>query len=324
MRFIIYGAGGVGAVIGAELHKAGEEVVLIARGAHLEAMQNHGLHYQTPHEDRRIDIPARGHPAEIEFRDGDVVLMTMKSQHSTTALDALRLAAPEGIPVVCCQNGVANERMALRRFDHVYAMLVYLPGQLIEPGRIQCHAKLKPGVLDLGRFPGGTDTLCDEIAERLELASFSCRPNPTIMRFKYAKLLLNLVNALGAISPSGPGRDAILDQMKDEAEACFRAAGIDWASREEVTDRRRGVFEIGEIPGVERVGSSSRQSLMRKTGDIEVDYLSGEIAYLGRLHGVPTPANTVVQRLANRLASERGELESVSIDRLESLIDAAR
>ena len=117
MRFIIYGAGGVGGVIGAQLHKAGTDIALIARGEHLGRLQTEGLRYQTPFVDECLQLPAFGHPEEIEPREDDVVIMTMKSQHTEAALDALRAVRGSNIPVVCCQNSVANERMALRLDD---------------------------------------------------------------------------------------------------------------------------------------------------------------------------------------------------------------
>lgn len=323
MRFIIYGAGGVGGVIGAQLFKAGESVVLIARGAHRDAMQAHGLRYQTPMADEFLPIPVVGHPSEITPESGDVFVMTMKSQHSQEALDALRESHGDGAAVVCCQNGVANERMALRRFANVYAMLVYLPAQLIEPGQIQCHAKLRSGILDVGCFPGGTDARCEALAARFESANLSVRPDAAVMRLKYAKLLTNLNNALEAVCPRGDGAKAIRKQLVAEGRACFEAAGIDCASDDEAKARREGILEYGDIPGVERVGGSSRQSLLRGTGDIEADYLNGEIAQLGRLFGVPTPANTALQRLAVQQAARRAGPGEIALDVVADMIAAA-
>jgi 2-dehydropantoate 2-reductase len=54
-----------------------------------------------------------------------------------------------------------------------------------------------------------------------------------------------------------------------------------------------------------RGGGSSWQSLERATGSIETDYLTGEVVLRGRLHGVATPTNALLQRLANQLARER-------------------
>ena len=257
---------------------------MIARGEHLQAMQAHGLRYETPFADERLTIPVVGYPGEVDLRPDDVFLMTMKSQHTSEAFEELRWVHGDGVCVVCCQNGVANERMALCRFASVYAMLVYVPAQLIEPGRIQCHARLKSGVLDLDRFPGGSDDRAGAIAQGLEAANFSVRADPSVMRFKYAKLLMNLNNALEAIAPKGDLAKEISAAMKAEGLACFEAAGIEFAGDAEVRGRRKGIFEFGEIPGVERIGGSSRQSLLRATGDIEADYLNGEIVLLGRMH----------------------------------------
>jgi 2-dehydropantoate 2-reductase len=65
------------------------------------------------------------------------------------------------------------------------------------------------------------------------------------------------------------------------------------------------------VPGHDRRGGSSWQSLARGLGSVETDYLTGEIVLLGRLHGVPTPANELLQRLANEMAAERRRPGSV-------------
>ena len=320
MRFIIYGAGGVGCVVGAQLRKAGSDVVLIARGPHLDALRTRGLRYQTPSEDVTLSIPAVGHPSGITFQDGDVVILTMKAQHTEAALEDLRAACGDGVAVVCCQNGVANERMALRRFRHVHGMCVNMPAQFIEPGCVQSHAAPRPGVLDLGLYPRGTDALSAEIARHLERAGFSSRPHPDVMRAKYAKLLTNLANGLKAVAAPGGSADDLLSMLTDEGRACFTAAGIDWADEDEVRSRTDGIYSHTAIDGAKRVGGSTRQSLIRGTGDIEVDYLNGEIVLLGRLHGVATPANAVIQLLANALARSSNPSDTIAIDRIRRLI----
>jgi len=198
-----------------------------------------------------------------------------------------------------------------------------LPAQLTEPGRIQCHAKLKSGVLDLGVFPSGVDATAQEISQRFEAVNFSVRPQPQIMRWKYAKLLANLNNALEAVTPSGPGVADIKAAMKAEGVACLTRAGIDFASDDEVKERRDGVFALGDIPGVERVGGSSRQSLLRGTGDIEADYLNGEIVKLGREFGVSTPINTALTKMAVELADSGALPEAFSFAELEARIAQA-
>ncbi|NUU24463.1 MAG: ketopantoate reductase family protein, partial [Streptomycetaceae bacterium] len=76
---------------------------------------------------------------------------------------------------------------------------------------------------------------------------------------------------------------------------------------------------LAPLHGAPRGGGSSWQSLNRGTGTIEADYLNGEIALLGRLHGVPTPLNDLLQRLANTFARERRAPGSMPVGELVRL-----
>lgn len=320
MRYIIYGAGAIGGTIGARLFQHGHEVILIARGAHLEAIKKNGLIFKTPLEAVELPIPCAGHPSEIDFQPQDAVFLAMKTQHTLGALDDLRNAAGENIPVICAQNGVANERLALRRFNRVYAMVVMLPASHMEPGIVYAESKTATGILDTGCFPSGVDPIIEEVVENLSASNFSSLADPKVMRFKYAKLLNNLNNALQACCDAGAeGRD-ISVMMTREALACYEAAGIDCGSREEFAARRGDLIQVAPIEGHTRSGSSSWQSIARGTGSIEADYLNGEIVLLGRTYKVPTPANMVLQRLANKVAHEGLKPGSFSIDEVKKQI----
>jgi 2-dehydropantoate 2-reductase len=238
--------------------------------------------------------------------------MAMKSQHTAAALDDLRAATGAEPAVVCAQNGVANERMALRRFARVYGMLVHLPASHLQPGQVVTHATGRGGILDTGRYPAGNDEVCHDVTGLLEQAGFSARPDAAVMRWKYAKLLTNLGNVLQALvvpAAGGDGQDdaarEVLRQLKHEALACFRAGGVDCASVDDVRARQHGVYGLGAVPGHPRSGGSSWQSVVRGAGSLETDYLNGEVVLLGRLHGVATPANALCQALAWQLIRER-------------------
>ena len=319
MRYIIYGAGGIGCVVGGKLHQATKDVVLVARGKHLEALQSSGLTLHTPDGTSVLTIPAVGHPSEIEFREGDIVLLTMKSQDTEAALDALIAVGARNIPVVSTQNGVENERMALRRFPTVYGMMVFLPATFLEPGVIVGSAAPLAGVLDAGRFPDGADDTITEVCSDLRDAGFGAEPNPAIMRFKYAKLLMNLGNAIQAAIGTESRLTDIGAALREEAEACYRAAGIDWATPEEDRARRENM-RVRPVPGQERGGGSTWQSMARGLATVETDYMNGEIALLGRLHGVPTPVNSALQDLAQRLVSEGRPVGSMSEAELREAI----
>ncbi len=319
MRFIIYGAGSVGGTIGARLFQHGHDVLLMARGAHHDAISRNGLTLRTPEETLVQRIPVVAHPREIEFQPDDVVFLTMKSQHSWNAMLDLRAAAGSSIPVICAQNGIANERMAIRLFQHVYATYVFLPANHFEAGVVECNSITRSGILDMGRYPRGTDELIDKVAGCLQRSNFSSRTDDHLMRWKYLKLVMNVNNSLEALCAVSEETAEILSQMREEALAVYQAAGIEWATDEEEKQRRGDLVQMKPIDGERRGGGSSWQSLKNAKGDIESDFLNGEIVALGRLHGVPTPANHVLQQLAAKAAREGhapGSMKASEIKRL--------
>jgi 2-dehydropantoate 2-reductase len=237
----------------------------------------------------------------------------MKTQHTAAALDDLRAVAGDRVPVVCAQNGVENERLAARRFANVYAMLVFLPATYLEPGIVQANAAPVSGILDAGRYPAGVDATVERVTAAIDSSGLSAKPTADIMRWKYAKLLSNLGNAIQAACPPGDDARDLYRLVRDEAIACCRAAGIAWASPEEEAERRTSMSRPSPIAGSMRGGGSTWQSLARGTGDVETDYLNGEIVLLGKLHGVPTPANAALQRIAARMARESMRPGSLSV-----------
>src|SRR2546423_1070974 len=109
MRFVVYGAGGVGGVVRARLAHHGYDVALIARVQHYAAIRDDGLTIESPDERTRLTLPVFSHPSQIAWSPADVVLLTMKSQDTFAAVDALAALAHSGTPIFCLQNGVANE-----------------------------------------------------------------------------------------------------------------------------------------------------------------------------------------------------------------------
>ena len=302
MRIVIYGAGAIGGVLGGRLFEHGHDVVLIARGAHYEAMRAHGLRIETPEGDGVFRLPVVDSPAGVDWDTDDVVVLAMKTQDIVHALGALVSAGVADVPVVCAQNGVESERMAARRHDNVYGVCVMCPAAHLRPGVVQAFSVPMPGMFDVGRFPTGTDALAGALADAFSAATFHAVARPDIMRWKYTKLLMNLGNAAEALSGPSARMSEIARQAGAEGIAVLRAAGIDFVSDEDFAARRGDLIRPQPIGGGPRPGGSSWQSLERGTGRIEADYLNGEIALLGRLHGVPTPANALLQRAANEAA----------------------
>ncbi|HVT76847.1 MAG TPA: 2-dehydropantoate 2-reductase [Acidimicrobiales bacterium] len=310
-RFVIYGAGAIGGVVGAQLFRAGTEVVLIARGAHAAAMQQKGITLEHGDEEETFFVPVVTDPSAVDWRDEDVVLLTMKSQDTSAAVRALAAVAPPSLAVVCAQNGVDNERVVLRHFDHTYGCVVMMPAAHLEPGVVQAHAWPTPGLLDVGRYPRGRDGTAHDIVAAFNAAGFHCVVRDDVMRWKYTKLLMNLANAIVALSGSSEEAGQIRRAARREGMAVLDAAGIDYASEAEDRERRADHLTIVPIKGEHRLGGSTHQSLARGAGDVETDWLNGEIVLLGRLHGVPTPVNAALQRLANEAARAHAAPESI-------------
>jgi 2-dehydropantoate 2-reductase len=229
------------------------------------------------------------------------------------------------LPLVCAQNGVEGQRLALRRFHRVYGVCVWLPATFVEPGVVSAAGTPLTGMLHLGRYPHGTDETAHRIAADLEKSRFEAPVVPDVRRWQYAKLLANLGNALEAVSgpATGEAAGALYARVRAEGERVLDAAQIAYASPEEQWRTRGDKITLVPLDGASRGGGSSWQSLARGTGTIEADHLNGEITLLGRLHGVPTPLNDLLRRLANTFARERREAGSLPVAELTRLADEA-
>jgi 2-dehydropantoate 2-reductase len=334
MRYIIIGAGAVGGTIGARLQQSGHEVVFTARGQHHAALRDHGLTFATPDHTTTMAVHAISGPGELSLRADDALILTVKTQDAAAALDAWAWQpVPGGIagqelPVFCALNGVASERIALRRFRRVYGVCVWLPGTHLEPGVIESQGAPMSGLLPLGRYPAGTDDTVTEVAADLAASSFLAPASDDVMRWKYTKLLSNLANSVEAMfgrlargdqdSPSA----GLVARARDEATAVLAAAGITYASQAEFERLQPGQVRMAPVNGSRRAGGSSWQSLSRGTGSIEADYLNGEIVVLGRQHGVPTPVNETLQWMANEFARQRRAPGSITDSEAAALLTA--
>ncbi|MFE2100019.1 ketopantoate reductase family protein [Streptomyces sp. NPDC059468] len=334
MRYVIIGAGAVGGTVGGRLAQAGREVVLVARGRHLAALAGRGLRLRVPEGESTYRLPAVDGPDQLgELRTDDVLVLAVKTQDTVAALGTWGEApvagggtAAEKLPLVCLQNGVESPRLALRRFRHVYGVCVWLPSTFVEPGVVSAAGTPLTGILHLGRYPHGTDDTARRIAADLAAARLEAPVVPDVARWQYAKLLGNLGNALEAVSGPVDSEQArtLYASVRAEGEAVLDAAGIGYASAEEQKEARGDKVTLVPLDGAPRGGGSSWQSLVRGTGTIEADHLNGEIVLLGRLHGVPTPLNELLQRLANRFAREHRPAGSLPVAELARLAEEAQ
>lgn len=328
MRYIVFGAGAVGGVVGGRLFEHGHDVVLVARGEHERVIASDGLALASATGVANLRVPVTDRPDRVAWTGDEVVLLSVKSQDTEAALRQLAATAPASTPVVCVQNGVANERATLRRFVNVYGICVMCPATFLKPGIVVAESSPVTALLDIGRYPGNDgeeagqapDPVAAEVAAALSASTIESVVRPDIMRWKYAKLLRNLANAVDALCGPAGRSSEVVQLARKEAAACLDAAGIPYASQEEDDARRGARLHPTEVVGFERGGSSTWQSLARSVGSTEVDYLNGEIVLLGRLHGVPVPVNELLQRLVNQMARARSRPGTMTPEELLSLI----
>lgn len=311
MRFIIMGLGAVGGTVAALLHRAGHTVIGVARGAHLAAIERDGLTLATPRETFAAKLSVCGSLAGIVPNPDDALVLAMKTQDTQGALDSALAAGFGKARIVCLQNGLENERLALRLFPDVYGVCVVLPSAYDAPGHVEDFGHPHPGILDVGRWPSGRDAAADAIAAALRNAGFQSESTADIQRLKAGKLLMNLGNAIELACGPGAHWIDLYAAVRAEAETVFKAAGMGFAGQSEDA-RRRGDFKLAPIAGRARSGGSTWQSVARGLSSVETDYLNGEIVLLGRLHGMAAPLNARLAETARAIAAGQAKPGSFS------------
>jgi thiosulfate/3-mercaptopyruvate sulfurtransferase len=327
-RYIVIGAGAVGATLAAHLHEAGIATVLVARGAHLGALRAHGLRHLRPDGEHVVAVPVAAGPGEVELADGDVLVLATKTQDAEAAVaewawrpvkrpDGATGSAAELLPILTLQNGLDAERVALRRFATVYGAVVWSPGSYLTPGEVVSPAAPAVGVVWIGRYPSGTDERLAGIAADLRSAQHSTEIVDDVPGWKAGKLLSILPNALDALYAPGPLRNRAAEALRAEARAVYRAAGITPVDPASATALDLTAFGVHPVPG--HTGRSTRQSLERGVPP-ETDFLNGEIVLLARLYGRAAPRNEAVSARLHRAVTESTPPGSLGDDDLRTVL----
>jgi 2-dehydropantoate 2-reductase len=318
-RYVIVGAGAIGGTVGGALARAGIPVVLVARGRHAEVLASAGMTLRTPDGTFCTAVRAASGPSDVQLTEHDVLVFTTKTQQLDAALQEWvdqPVHGPNGIvgtagdllPAMTALNGVAAEGKALRYFRRVFGVCVWLPAVHLEPGEVIVRSWPVVGQFHIGRWPASVSTRADsalltELAEKWTAAGIVVRLPDDVAPWKYNKLLSNLGNAVGALSaePSESGR--LVDALRREGESVLRRAGIEFVSFQTSTAARVDGPKIRPIPGWDAGASNSTwQSLSRNTGNVETDFLNGEIVRIAHRHGIAAPLNAALARAAREAA----------------------
>ncbi len=331
-RYVIIGAGAVGAGIGARLQQSGVEVVLVARGPHLLALSAQGLRLCTPEEDVRLSIPAVSGPDQIALRPGDVLVLATKTHQAQDALIAWADApvrgggtAGERLPLLTALNGVVSEDLASRYFARVYGVCVWMWAAHLDPGEVIIEGVPNSGLFHLGRVPAALADDTDQALLSSVKADWDAARLPVVlprdvMEWKYRKLLSNLGNGFQALLGHQPGTGALVKRAVAEGRRILDAAGIAYTgdADAEVWD---DAFTIKPVPGHDGVlGGSTWQSLTRGTGNVETDYLNGEILRVARRHGLEAPINAVIASRVRQAAATGAQPGDLTVDALTAAL----
>lgn len=315
MRYVIIGLGGIGGTLAGLLDLSGSDVIGVARpGPHLEALRQHGLLLRRPDGDQRVPLRVAGSVDEIDLDDHDVIVLAVKSQDTGNVLQQVAHTAPPTVHIVCAQNGVSNEPEALRWFANVYGVLVQCPTSHLEPGVVAAYAAPTVGILDIGSYPTGNSQISEAIAHGWRAVGYSSRSVSDIGRWKYAKLLTNLGNAVEAVCGPKVRGGPLTELLQDEARFVLDHHGIRYASAAEDRERLSDLLQLHDIDGP-RAGGSLWQSV-RRGQPTEVDHLNGEIVRLARLAGLAALANELMQRLVHDVTAGALAAASLSEERV--------
>jgi 2-dehydropantoate 2-reductase len=319
---VIIGAGAIGGTVGAVLTRAGAPAVLVARGRHAEILATEGIALRTPDGTFRTAVTSASQPERVWLTHRDVLVFTTKTQQLDAALQewvdqpvhgarGVIGTAGERLPAMTALNGVAAEEKALRYFRRVFGVCVWLPAVHLEPGEVIVRSWPVVGQFRIARWPASISTPADadlltELVDTWSGAGIRVRTPDDVAPWKYNKLLSNLGNAVGALSADPADAGEVVAAVRAEGENVLRHAGIEFVSFETSTAARADGPTIRPIPGWNAGPSNSTwQSLSRNTGDVETDFLNGEIVRLAHRHGITAPLNAALARAA-RAAVQHG------------------
>lgn len=296
LRIAVMGAGAVGCYYGGMLARAGHDVVLIGRPAHVDAIRRDGLRLEAQTFDARIRLDAGTEPSAVA--GAQLVLFCVKSTDTEAAAEAMRPHLAPGALLLTLQNGVDNDiRLRAAVPQEVAAAVVYVATAMAGPGHVKHNGR--------GELVIAPSSQSAAVATLLEAAGVPTTVSPDVRGALWAKLILNCAyNALSAVTrlPYGrlvqvPGIPGVIDDLVAECLAVAKADGVQVPG-----DVPAAVARIAETMPAQF--SSTAQDLARGKPS-EVDHLNGFIAARGAALGVPVPVNRAMRALVKAREAEQ-------------------
>ena len=305
-NIVVVGAGAVGSFFGAMLARAGHDVTLIGRAAHVQAIGRDGLEL---HRGGTVDTVRL--TATVDMRavgEADLVLLCVKSTDTdATAREIAPLLAPH-VLVMSLQNGVENAATIARHVRQtVIPAVVYLATSMPEPG-VVCHfgrGDLVIGALDGAGAPAGRPSL-QAVAGLFESAQVPVRISTDVIGELWRKLLVNCAyNAISGLAQTPYGRMVELPEIRELQQALVR----ELLAVAQADGQHLPLDEA--LAAVQRIAETMPQQLSSTAQDMargkpsEIDHLNGFIARRGAALGIKTPINQTLQALVKLVEAVR-------------------
>lgn len=322
MKVAVYGAGAIGGLVGARLARSGIDVTLVARGAHLAAMEAKGLGVIAPDGQFTVRPRVTGNPAEAGIQD--FIIIALKAQGVPAIAGNLAAMLGPETAVVMAVNGIPwwyfhgvegplrDTRLPILDPDdrlwqlvgpeRVIGCVVYPAAEVAEPGVIR---HVDGDRLSLGEPDGSRSERVGRLSAALIAAGFKAPVRTDIRTEIWVKLWGNAAfNPISALTGAtlaeicgDPGTRAVARAIMLETEAVAGRLGI----RMPIDIERR-------IAGAAAVGAHKTSMLQdfERGRPIELDAIVGAVTELGRLVGVPTPAVDAIYALTRQKAALLG------------------
>lgn len=307
MRFLIFGAGGIGAYYGARLHQADQQVTLIARGPHLQALKTQGLRVEHPDFRFQDRIPALSQEdllRQYKAEDFDLLILTTKAGTTNSILKQLRawLGQHHPLPILSLQNGIDNEQQIADihgQDNTIGGLAVRIGGHITEPGVIEATG---PAQVVMGAWPNaktntGLTDLMDQCTKVFNAADIPTTLSTDIQLELWKKLLINNgVNPLSALTgldtraiTSHPVFSKTVYQLMQEAATAATADGIHVSESD-----LKAMYDL--ICAFDAIKTSMLVD-REKGRPLELDAITGVVIKRSQRIGREAPVTTLIEAL---------------------------
>jgi 2-dehydropantoate 2-reductase len=296
--YVVFGAGAVGSALAAYLSRRGHPVKMVARAAHVEAIERQGGIRTVSRSETFVAPVTPTTSLSREVPPEAVLLLTVQAPDVGQAVEAVAAHAASH-PVVTFQNGIRAEETAAPFCPSLYGGIIRFTATMLRPGEVRLRG---PGKVIVGRHPTGTDSTAADLVRDFANAGFTAAESPNITSEKALKLLINLISGPPVLLKR-TGKEPVLAAVQvavlEEAARVFARAGIDARPLsgigqpvEELIAHFRAGGSAPDTSG--DVYNSTWQNLHHRRPRLENDFYHGEILRLGRTVGVDTPVNARV------------------------------